>query len=239
MARGTNVSTLLDANLEAGRATKVAAITDDGSEVAFAELFRQMCAVACRFSELGIGREDRVLLVLDDTPAFPASFLGAMRVGAVPIPANFLARADDFAYFLDDSYAAAVVVDAPFLDKVEPFVAARSEVALIVANGASDVAAHSLDQWMAAEEEIDPIETHPEDMAFWLYSSGSTGRPKGVVHTHADLWHTCDTYAKEIIDTSADDIHFSTTKMFHAYGLGNSLSFPLWSGATSVYMTGR
>ena len=61
-----------------------------------------------------MGREDRVLLVLDDTPAFPAAFLGAMRIGAVPVPVNFLARPDDFGYFLDDSHARFAVIDQRF-----------------------------------------------------------------------------------------------------------------------------
>ncbi|MGH8911605.1 MAG: benzoate-CoA ligase family protein, partial [Acidimicrobiia bacterium] len=190
--------------------------------------------------DLGLSREDRVLVVLDDTPAFPATFLGAMRIGVVPIPANFLARPDDFGYFLDDSYAAAAVVDAAFLDKVGPSVRDRPGVSLIVANGEAPPGAHSLDEWMAEDAgEVSPLAAHPEDMAFWLYSSGSTGRPKGVVHSHADVWFTCERYAGEVLGSTAEDIHFSTTKMFHAYGLGNNLTFPMWSGATAVYLTGR
>jgi benzoate-CoA ligase len=75
-------------------------------------------------------------------------------------------------------------------------------------------------------------------MAFWLYSSGSTGKPKGVVHLHHDIEVTCENYARQVLGLRADDITFSTTKLFHAYGLGNGLSFPLWFGATSVIMRG-
>jgi benzoate-CoA ligase len=75
-------------------------------------------------------------------------------------------------------------------------------------------------------------------MAFWLYSSGSTGKPKGVVHLHHDIEVTCENYAGQVLGMREDDITFSTTKLFHAYGLGNSLSFPLWFGATSVIMRG-
>ena len=159
-----------------------------------------MNRVAARLRDLGLGREDRILLVLDDTPTFPAVFLGAMRIGAVPVPVNFLARPDDFGYFLDDSYARAAIVDSVFLDQVGPQVAARPDVTLIVANGPGRDGSHSLDSWMEeGTDQVDPVATHPDDMAFWLYSSGSTGRPKGVVHTHGSaIWGiltiaaTCD-----------------------------------------------
>ena len=90
----------------------------------------------------------------------------------------------------------------------------------------------------AQDEQLDPAPTHRDDMAFWLYSSGSTGKPKGVVHLHHDIAVTCETYGEQILGLRPDDITFSTTKLFHAYGLGNALSFPLWSGATSVLMPG-
>jgi benzoate-CoA ligase len=75
-------------------------------------------------------------------------------------------------------------------------------------------------------------------MAFWLYSSGSTGRPKGVVHLHHDIEFTCETYARQVLGVREDDVLFSTTKLQHAYGLGNGLSFPLYVGGTSVLMQG-
>jgi benzoate-CoA ligase len=234
-----NISTLLDANLEAGRGDKTAVIAAD-VELSYAEIFARACRVGSRLRDLGVRREERVLLVLDDTPAFPAAFLGAARIGAVPIPGNFLARADDFGYFLDDSYARVAIVDAAFLGKLAPVIAARPGVELVVANGEATGGARSLDGWIAdGDTSLDPVDGHPEDMAFWLYSSGSTGRPKGVVHSHADLWFTCEHYAAEVLETTDADVHLSTTKLFHAYGLGNGLSFPMWSGATAVYMDGR
>lgn len=240
MQTGVNTATLVDGWLEGGRGEQTAIITADNRLVTAAELHRAVCRVAGHLREAGVGREDRVLLVLDDTPAFPAAFLGAMRIGAVPVPVNFLLRPDDFGYFLDDSYAVAAVVDHPFLAAVAPQVAGRPGVNLIVANGEPPEGATSFDSWMEdGPDEVEPVDTHPDDMAFWLYSSGSTGRPKGVVHTHTDIAATCTKYALPITGIRAGDVVFSSTKLFHAYGLGNNLSFPLWAGATSVYLTGR
>jgi benzoate-CoA ligase family protein len=96
-----------------------------------------------------------------------------------------------------------------------------------------------LDDGLAAqEEELDPASMHRDDMAFWLYSSGSTGKPKGVVHLQHDIEVTCENYAGQVLGLRDDDITFSTTKLFHAYGLGNGLTFPLWFGATAVIMRG-
>src|SRR5207253_4350479 len=87
-------------------------------------------------------------------------------------------------------------------------------------------------------DELAPELMHRDDMAFWLYSSGSTGLPKGVVHLQHDIEVTCEAYAGQVLGLREDDVLFSTTKLYHAYGLGNGLTFPLHFGATSVHLTG-
>ena len=123
-----NVSTMLDFNLEAGRGHKTAVITAADKEWTFDDLHVASCRVAAHLVDEGVRRGERVLLVLDDTPAFPAAFLGAIRMGAVPIPVNFLARPDDFGYFMDDSYAVAVIFDSAFAEKVSGQLETRPEV---------------------------------------------------------------------------------------------------------------
>lgn len=240
MQIGPNTSTLIDGWLEAGRGSDTALITAENQPWTADQLYSAVCNVAARLGDAGIRRDDRVLMVLDDTPAFPSVFLGAMRIGAVPVPVNFLLRPDDYGYYLDDSGAVAAVVDHAFLETVGPQVAGRPDVRLIVANGTPPSGAISLDDWMTSDAgEVSPESTQPDDMAFWLYSSGSTGPPKGVVHRHGGVAATCTQYAVPTLGISEDDVVFSSTKMFHAYGLGANLSFPLWAGATSVYLTGR
>ena len=228
-----NVSLLLDHNLEAGRGDKPALIGEHET-LSFADVARLTARAAGALRELGVGREDRVLMILDDSPAFHAIFLGAIRIGAVPVPVSPMDRADNYAYYLDDSYASVLAVEAALLPQLEPVLAERPAVRALVANG--DAAGHTSFAEAVAGQSGElgaPADTHPDDMAFWLYSSGSTGRPKGVVHTQRDIGATIDTYARHVLRITADDLCYSTTKLFHAYGLGNGLSFPLSVGATA------
>jgi benzoate-CoA ligase family protein len=234
-----NVSTILDANLEAGRGAKAALRGADG-DTTYQRLFDDACAAGRALRALGVQREQRVLLVLDDSPAFPAAFLGAIRAGMVPVPLNPLFKADDYRYLLGDSDAQAVIVDLELLDKVREALAGHPDrVELIVVGGAAD-GGHGFHELLAEHAgELAPANTHRDDAAFWLYSSGSTGRPKGVVHLQHDLPYTCQTYATQVLGIREDDVCLSTTKLFHAYGFGNSLSFPFWVGATAVQLRGR
>ncbi|MBF8270850.1 MAG: benzoate-CoA ligase family [Gammaproteobacteria bacterium] len=75
-----------------------------------------------------------------------------------------------------------------------------------------------------------------DDVAFWLYTSGTTGKPKGVMHTHTNLLATAELYGQGILGLSGEDVVFSAAKLFFAYGLGNSLTFPLSVGATVVLL---
>ncbi len=231
-----NASRVLDRQVEAGLGAKVAVRAGDEA-LTYDELRRAANRMGGLLGELGVRREDRVLLVLDDTLAFPTAFLGAMRIGAVPVPVSALDKADNFRHFVEDSYARVVVADAAVLPRLREALAGL-DVCFVVGGGdGGDVV--DLDAGLAAQDdEREAADTHRDDMGFWLYSSGSTGRPKGVVHLQHDLEVTYATYARQVLALGADDVTFSTTKLYHAYGLGNGLTFPLWAGGTSVLLAG-
>ncbi len=238
-AERLNASTLLDRNLEADRAEKTALLTAGGA-VSYGELASLTAAVASYLTDLDVQCEQRVLMILDDSPAFPATFLGAMRIGAVPVPVNPMDRVDNYLYYLDDSYARVLVLEGSLLPALEPELDSRFGLHVLVVDG--DPGNHASFDIVAREragELAPPADTHREDMAFWLYSSGSTGRPKGVVHAHRDIGVTVDQYARNVLHIDEADVCYSTTKLFHAYGLGNSLSFPLSVGACAGLVKGR
>ena len=97
----------------------------------------------------------------------------------------------------------------------------------------------SWEEFIDGAEQKEAIHCTADEIAFWLYSSGSTGTPKGVRHVHGALQVTCDTYGKQVLKISEDDIVFSAAKLFFAYGLGNGMSFPLSVGATALLFNAR
>jgi benzoate-CoA ligase len=226
---GYNVGAdLLERNLKAGRAGKVV-IYSAAKDVTYGDLFKLSCGAARNLAELGVRREERVLIVGYDSPGWVASFLGAVRLGAVPVPLNpLLQRSEDYDYFIEDSLARAVVVDANTEEKLKPAVErAANRPKLLRADQIT-----SLTDFPAAP-------TRRDDMAFWLYSSGSTGKPKAVVHLQHDIPYTCVTYGEQVLGITDKDLTFSTTGLFHAYGFGNSLSMPYWVGASTILHAGR
>ncbi len=233
-----NVSELLDGNLAAGRRDKIAIYCGD-EQITYGDLFERVCAMGRALGTLGVDREQRVLLVLDDTPVFPVAFFGAMRMGAVPVPVNPLFRVADYRFFLEDTGARVVVVDQAHLEKLQQALDGHAEpVTVVVASGEAP-GTRSLGELLASHRgELPPAATHRDDMAFWLYSSGSTGRPKGVVHLHRDIPYTCETYARQVLGIREDDLVFGRV-LYHAYGLGNCLTFPFWAGASTVLFSER
>jgi benzoate-CoA ligase len=214
---------LLERNLPQ-RAGKVA-IHSAAGEVTYGDLFKLANGAARRLLDLGVRREERVLITGYDSPGWVAAFLGAIRIGAVPVPVNpLLQRSDDYVHYIDDSLARAVVVDANTEEKLTP-----------AAGNASLLRVDQLDP----DDEIATAPTRKDDMAFWLYSSGSTGKPKAVVHLQHDIPYTCVTYAEQVLGIKESDTTFSTTGLFHAYGFGNNLTFPYWVGASTILHAGR
>jgi benzoate-CoA ligase family protein len=219
---------LLERNLKAGRENKPA-IASAAQDLTYGELFNLACGAARALRDLGVRREERVLIIGYDSPGWVAAFLGAIRLGAIPVPVNpLLQRSEDYDHFIDDSFARVVVVDANTEEKLKPAVARAAEAPRMLRT----------DQIVPGPE-FAVAPTRKDDMAFWLYSSGSTGKPKAVVHLQHDIPYTCVTYGQQVLGITERDITFSTTGLFHAYGFGNNLSMPYWVGASTVLHAGR
>jgi len=232
---------LIERNLAAGRAGKIAYI-DDAGTYTYGELAERVNRCANALAGLGLQPEQRVLLCHLDTIDFPAVFLGAIKAGIVPIAANTLLTTNDYDYMLRDSRARALVVSAPLLPAFAPLIGKHPHLKHVVVSGAVDPASPhpSLGKLMAAAgTTFTASDTTCDDACFWLYSSGSTGAPKGTVHLHSSLIGTAELYAKPILGLREDDVVFSAAKLFFAYGLGNGLTFPLSVGATTVLMAER
>ncbi|HEX5461478.1 MAG TPA: benzoate-CoA ligase family protein [Steroidobacteraceae bacterium] len=230
---------LLERNLLAGRGSKLAYLDDTGTYT-YEELARRASRFTSALTRLGIQMEQRVLLCLLDTIDFPVSYLGCIKAGVVPIAVNTLLTPSDLEYILLDSRAVAAVVSASLLPALEPVLGRAPSLRQVLVSGSSDHRHVSLGAMLdGTPEDHEAVPTTCDDSCFWLYSSGSTGPPKGTVHAHGSLIQTAELYAKPIAGYSEDDLIFSVSKLPFAYGLGNSLIFPLAVGATAVLMAER
>ncbi len=241
-ARYNAAADLVDRQVSTGRGARIAYV-DDRERVTYAELADRVNRAGRALEALGVVAEQRVLLVMLDTIDFPAVFLGAMKLGAVPVPVNTLLTPEDYAYMARNSRARVIVVSDALLPKLGAVLAAPNAPRVVTASSplGGDRADHlRLEDLMArASSDLDAAETCPDDVAFWLYSSGSTGAPKGAVHLHSHLVTTSALYARGILGIREDDVVYSAAKLFFAYGLGNALTFPLSFGATAVLSADR
>jgi benzoate-CoA ligase family protein len=229
----------VDRHITEGRTERIA-LRHEGRTLTYGQVAEMVNRVGNALRDLGVEMENRVLLLLYDSPEFAASFFGAMKIGAVPVPVNTMMRAQDYEYLLNNSRAKVLIAHRPLWDEVVK-VRARLKYlkyVIIVGEPASDQQA--FDQWIAqAPPALEPAPTSKDDMAFWLYSSGSTGFPKGAVHLQHDMVYCADLYARPILGIGPDDVTFSAAKLFFAYGLGNNLYFPFRVGASAILYAGR
>ncbi|MGH8759387.1 MAG: benzoate-CoA ligase family protein [Burkholderiales bacterium] len=230
---------LVERNLVAGRSAKIAYIDDQG-HYTYGELAQRVDRAANALTGLGLEMESRVMLAHLDAIDFPSVFLGAIKAGIVPITANTLLTTSDYRFMLEDSRAGALIVSEALLPNFEPLLKSLPFLKHVVVSGKDPHGHAHLQSLMSkAATNFEAAPTTCDDVCFWLYSSGSTGTPKGTVHVHSSLIQTAELYAKPVLGIRESDIVFSAAKLFFAYGLGNSLTFPLAVGATTVLMAER
>lgn len=226
---------LVDRHVEEGNGSRLA-IRCQGQTWTYADLLAQVNRTANALAELDLEMEQRCLLLLPDCPEFHASFLGAMKMGAVPVPVNRLAPAKDFLYYLNDSRARVAIVHPEVWDRLDEIKGELRYLEHFVVVGPEvppDCVSYT-QITAAANPERDPAPTSPDDASYWLFTSGTTGTPKGVIHLHHDMLHCVEPYTQEIIQVTPDDVLLSSSALFLSYGLVNSLYLPLYAGASVV-----
>ncbi|MCE6995561.1 AMP-binding protein [Saccharothrix sp. S26] len=185
----------------------------DGAMLTHADVYDGAARVAGALAGAGVRPGDRVALVLDDGPDFVLAFLGAAHAGAVAVPINPRLHADELRQVLDAA-GPALVVGRP------GFTAAGFRVTAF-----------------ADLEGARPVPVTPrssDDQVYATFTSGTTGVPRLVPQLHGDPVVHHRSFAVPALELGPDDVVHSVSKMYFAYGLSNSLFFPLMSGSRVV-----
>jgi benzoate-CoA ligase family protein len=229
---------LLDRRLAAGDGRRTA-LTGPAGPFTYAALHERVCRTAAGLRSIGVKPEQRIVLVMADSPDFVVVYLAAMRIGAIPVPVSTMLRAEGIAELLRDSRARFLAVTSEFAAAAESAAVAAPELAGIIANdvlSASALPVYLLDDLAAYPADESVYDTSADAPAFWLYTSGTTGTPKGAMHRHGSVQVVCETYGTKVLGVRPHDRCLSAAKAFFAYGLGNSVLFPMSVGGTCVLL---
>ena len=223
------------------RAARVAVLFEH-AEITYQELRDRTVHVAESLQASGIGAGERVAILLNDSPEFIASFVATISLGAIAVPINLALRREDQLFILKDCGACAAIVEAKTTESLFQSSDDQTQVKnLFVVNrdqGSNPAVSAGLSVQDFARAKRRPLgDEFPvcaDVDAFILYTSGSTGEPKGAVHRQSDIFYTNETFCREVLALREGDRLFSSSRLPFAYGLGNSFTFPLLNGLTTI-----
>ncbi len=223
---------LLDRHIAQGRGGRTA-IRCQGESVSYAEVLELTEAVATGLRTLGLRPEERVAAVMLDSVEYVATFLAALRIGAIPVLTNPLLPGRDLGVIIADSRARVVVVSDERSASIQDLCQGAPEVEHVVTTSGNS-GTTSWTDFTASTDDGGLHATWAESPGFWLCTSGTTGMPKLAMHRHGDLVAAFEAYATHVLGVSESDRFYSVGPMFHAYGLCNSVTYPFAVGATAI-----
>ena len=212
----------------AARAPTAVAYWFKENQVTFRELEERAARCRGALAALGVKPGDRVALVMSDCPEMAIAMLGVMGLGAIVVPCSTMLKPAELEYMFQDSGAKLVIVTPEHAENARAAKAPRVVVAPDEFNR------------LCEQSKPAPLGDFAGDTpCLILYTSGSTGSPKGAVHLHDHLPETVIRVAHPVYDLQADDRIFSSSRLFFAYGLGNSFSFPIGTGCSGILCSER
>ncbi|MPY84232.1 MAG: benzoate-CoA ligase family protein [Actinophytocola sp.] len=224
------------------------AVVSPGGTLSYADLTAEVRRVASGLRRIGVRPEERVLMCMPDDAELFTAILAAMYLGAVAVPCSTMLTGSELGTLVADARARVVLGGGEFAGNVRTAIADAPDVRHVVLAGAepdglpAGVAGHT---WHAMLDDDDgdpvtePYPTWADSHALWLYTSGTTGKPKAAMHRHVDIRFVAENYGQRVLGMTAADRCLSVAKLFFAYGIGNSMFFPLSVGGTALLEPSR
>lgn len=232
----------LDRNVEEGRGDNVALVCGDET-ITFAELAKLTNRAGHVLRELGVRREERVLLALSDGFEFVATWFAALKIGAVVAEVYTFLQPKDFEYYLGYSGCGVAVVDGSTLDafrEVAPGVDTLRHLLVVGVDADESRGERSFARLVAAaSDELAPARTTRDDLALWKFTTGSTGAPKAAVHMAHDPVVSFHNYAVDVLGFREDDLVLPVPKLFFGYARDLAALFNFGVGAAGLIFPER
>jgi acyl-coenzyme A synthetase/AMP-(fatty) acid ligase len=196
--------------------------------ISFRELEETSARCRGALAAQGVKPGDRVALVMSDCPEMAIAMLGVMGMGAIVVPCSTMLKPAELEYMFKDSGAKLVIVTPEHAENAK---AAHAPKVIVAPAEFNELIGKSKPAALADFDRDTPC--------LILYTSGSTGSPKGAVHLHDHLPETFERVARKVYELRPDDRIFSSSRLFFAYGLGNSFSFPIGAGCAAILCSER
>lgn len=184
--------------------------------------------------DLGLVPGNRVLLRGPNTPMFVAAYLAIMKAGGVVVATMPLLRAPELVAASVKSCATLALCDARLVDALTEAKASAPDLARIVTFGSADAELEHLGA--SAPTTFHACDTASDDVCLLGFTSGTTGGPKATMHFHRDVLAIADSYGRNVLRASADDVFMGSPPLAFTFGLGGLVIFPLRVGASSVLL---
>ena len=234
---------VVDKHTKTNKKNKVALYWENEEEETDKFTFLEMKNLTNKFGnvlrDLGLKKGDRFLIRLPNLPEFQISFLGGVKIGAVPIPSSVMFRSHEIEYRVKDSNSKAVITTSKYVEAVNEIKekCPTLEHVIIVDDAYDDQLDYrSLMKESSKNLEIEP--TNSKDMAFFCYTSGTTGNPKGAVHLH----HWVAGNDPSVLfwqQANDDDLIAHTGDLNWIFPLGNGFLYPWRHGFSTFIYDGR
>jgi 1-acyl-sn-glycerol-3-phosphate acyltransferase len=208
----------------------------EGESLTFADLLEGAERVAAELVQRGIGRGDRVALMLPTSREFFLTFAGTILAGATPVPIYPPLRADRVAEYAERQAAILANAGARLLITFREAASVAKMLKPRVPSLEGVATAEALIASRAAAPLGPQLRARPDDLALLQYTSGSTGNPKGVMLTHANLLANVRAIG-EALAIRSDDVGVSWLPLYHDMGLIGAWLMPLYFGFPVVVLS--